>query len=78
MGGMSSWLSTCMYQLPYKNFYLYVDNSEIPDRETLEYYDTFYKRAFYKNYLGLCTGNRNEIPEQHLHEIRAITANNLL
>lgn len=59
MGGMSTWLTSALYQLPFKYFYVYVDKSECHDQETLKYFDSFYKRVFYKNYLGLCNGQRN-------------------
>lgn len=62
MGGMSTWLNAAISQLPYKNFYLYVDTTKLDDHSLLDYYDGFYKRAFYKNYLGLCAGKREEIP----------------
>ena len=75
MGGMSTWLNSMMYQLPYKRFYLFVDAGA--NEETLDYFDGFYTRAFYKSYQGLCVGERKKIPSTLLHQVKSITANNL-
>ena len=56
-----------MCYLPYKNFYLYIDTTKVDDEGVLEYYDGFYKRAFYKNYIGLCAGHRKGLGSEHLH-----------
>lgn len=76
MGSVSTWLNAMLYQLPYKRFYLFVDDGV--DEETLEYYDSFYKNVFYKNYMGLCSGPRERVPSSFLHEVNSIKAPELL
>lgn len=72
--GMSSWVSSLLPHLPFNQFYLYIDEASLEDRNSAEYLNEYFDKLFYKKYLGFCVSRRPDIDTSFLHNISSQNA----
>ena len=72
--GMSSWTSSLLPHLPFNQFYLYVDEASLEDRNSVEYLNEYFDKLFYRKYLGFCVSKRSDIEASFLHKIEGQNA----
>lgn len=73
-GGMSSWVASLLPHLPFDKFYLYIDENNLENKNSIEYLNEYFDKLFYKNYLGFCMGSRNDIDPKFLHQVSTLKA----